>query len=439
MDDALKLLKMGGVVGGGGAGFPTAKKLEAQVETLIINGAECEPLLKSDQYLMEHRADDLVLGAGMLQKICGAKELVIALKAHYKKPLDALRAASERAGILARFHLLPTVYPVGDEQVTVFLATGKAIAPLALPNTVGCTVVSVSTAINALFALNGKGVTRRLVTVAGEARDPGLYDAPVGMRVLDVVEAAGGATVKGARLMLGGPMMGTLMPMDADPVVTKTTGGILVLPPEHPLVFNAEQSLEHMRNRAKAACIGCRTCTDLCPRYLQGQPLAPHRVMRAFSMNQTDPAALLCVECGICEWYACPMLLSPRRVQQQMKAVLRAQNARSDAALHPAQLEMRAFRQVPSARLAARLDVGKYDMPVPEHAHVLSSSEIRVPVKQHIGSPCSPCVAVGERVSAGQAIARAGDGLLGADVHASIDGVVTAIGEEITIRGRDGA
>lgn len=439
MNDALTLLKRGGVVGGGGAGFPTWKKLEGQVPRLLVNAAECEPLLKSDQYLMLTQADELIRGARLLQGICGANELLIALKAHYVPQIAALEAAIARAGTPVALVKMPTVYPAGDEQEVVYAATGEAIRPLSLPSSVGCVVVSVSTAINAARALDGVPVTRRLVTVAGEVARPGLYDVPVGMSVAAVVRSAGGATVPGARLMLGGPMMGTPVKPDADPVVAKTCGGILVLAPEHTLIRRAEQPLHQMKNRAKAACIQCRMCTDMCPRYLLGQPLAPHRVMRAFAMGQLEPAALLCVECGICEWYACPMGLSPRRVQAQMKPQLREQGAAPDRGSYPAQRAMHAYRQVPSARLMARLDVRRYDMPVPEHVTVLSADEVRVPLKQHIGAPCVPCVGVGDRVEAGQAVGRMADGALGADVHAPIGGVVVAVGAEVAIRGRDKA
>ena len=377
--------------------------------------------------------------ARLLQEICGAGELLIALKAHYKPQIAALEAAIARAGAKVSLLKMPTVYPAGDEHEVVYAATGEAIAPLSLPSSVDCAVVSVSTAINASRALDGAPVTRRLVTVVGAVARPGLYDAPVGMRVAAVVEAAGGATVPGARLMLGGPMMGATVKPDDDPVITKTCGGILVLPPEHTLIRRAEQPLHQMKNRSKAACIQCRMCTDMCPRYLLGQPLAPHRVMRAFAMGQLEPAALLCVECGICEWYACPMDLSPRRVQAQMKPQLREAGAVPDRASYPAQRAMHAYRQVPSARLMARLDVQRYDMPVPERAAVLSCGEVRVPLKQHIGAPCISCVAVGDRVEAGQPIGRMADGALGADIHAPIGGVVVSVGAEVAIRGRDEA
>jgi Na+-translocating ferredoxin:NAD+ oxidoreductase RnfC subunit len=178
---ALDLLQSGGAGGGGGAGFPTWKKLSAPAETLLINGAECEPLLQSDQYLMLHQAQRLVRAALALGEIVGAAGIVIALKDHYVSQRVAVENAALGSGVSIR--ALPTVYPVGDEQSVVFECTGRVVPPGGLPGSVGCTVVSVSTALNALATLEGVPVIRRLVTVAGEVSRPGLYEVPVGTPV----------------------------------------------------------------------------------------------------------------------------------------------------------------------------------------------------------------------------------------------------------------
>jgi Na+-translocating ferredoxin:NAD+ oxidoreductase RnfC subunit len=430
---ALYLLRSGGVVGGGGAGFPTWKKLSSPAETLIINGAECEPLLQSDQYLMLHQAQRLVGAALALGEVVSASNIVIALKDHYASQRAALESAAQ--GGRVAIHALPTVYPVGDEQSVVFECTGRAVPPGGLPGAVGCTVVSVSTALNALAALEGVPVTRRLLTVAGEVRRPGLYDVPVGMPVSEVIAAAGGMTAAGARVMLGGPMMGALQPVRAEPVVTKTCGGILVLPSEHLLVRFAMLEPESMRSRARSCCIQCRCCTDLCPRYLLGHPIFPHLTMRAFGMGAgPEPSAALCMECGVCELFACPMGLNPRRIQQLSKEALRALGQKVAFSLADGQREYRAWRQLPSDRLTQRLQLDEYVFSTPDAAVPLSARAVRVPLRQHIGAPATPMVRVGDRVRLGQEIGSMAEGQLGASVHASIAGVVTEVAEAITIR-----
>lgn len=425
----LDLLRQGGVVGGGGAGFPLWKKLAAPADTLLINGAECEPLLKSDQYLMRKYPDQLIEAASRLAAIVNAREAVICLKDHYRPQIAALNGALRDKALTppVRLHLLPTVYPIGDEQALLHSATGRTVPPGGLPGKVGCTVVSVSTALNALRALNGKPVTRRFVTVAGEVKRPGVYSAPIGMPVSLLLEQAGGPTISRYRLVLGGPMMGPLAAEDAENVVTKTLGGVLVLPAEHTLVRHAELTMEQARVRARSTCIQCRTCTDLCPRHLLGHPIYPHLTMRAFAAgDRLEPSAMLCMECGVCELYACPMGLNPRRVQQMHKAALRAQGEKPVFELKdpPALAEI---HQAPSGRVLARIDAARYDMPAPEEAIEATSPIVCIPVKQHIGAPAEPCVQVGSTVQRGDVIARMADGALGADVHASVCGTVERV------------
>ena len=425
----LDLLRHGGVVGGGGAGFPLWKKLAAPAEVLLINGAECEPLLKSDQYLMRKYPDQLIEAASRLAAIVSAKEAVICLKDHYGPQIAALKEALQGKALTppVRLHLLPTVYPIGDEQALLHSATGRTVPPGGLPGKVGCTVVSVSTALNALRALNGKPVTRRFVTVAGEVKRPGIYSAPIGMPVSLLLEQAGGPTISKYRLVLGGPMMGPLAAEGAENVVTKTLGGVLVLPAEHTLVRHAELTMEQARVRARSTCIQCRTCTDLCPRHLLGHPIYPHLTMRAFAAgDRLEPSAMLCMECGVCELYACPMGLNPRRVQQMHKAALRAQGEKPVFELKdpPALAEI---HQAPSGRVLARIDAARYDMPVPEEAIEAVSPIVCIPVKQHIGAPAEPCVQAGSTVQRGDVIARMADGALGADIHASVCGTVERV------------
>ena len=437
--NALECLKSGGVVGGGGAGFPLWKKLSAPAEQLLINGAECEPLLKSDQYLMRRYAKELAEAASRLAAAVNAREAVICVKDHYGPQIAALKEALSEKTFTppVRLRLLPTVYPIGDEQALVHSATGKTVPPGALPGAVGCTAVSVSTALNALRALNGKPVTQRFVTVVGEVRRPGVYRAPIGMPVKLLLEAAGGVTARDYRLILGGPMMGPLAEKNSENVVTKTLGGVLVLPADHTLVRHAELSMEQARVRARSVCIQCRTCTDLCPRHLLGHPIYPHLTMRAFAAgDRLEKSALLCMECGVCELYACPMGLNPRRIQQAQKAALRAKGEKPAFALKDAPA-LAEYHQAPSGRLLARIHAAQYDIPAPEEAVYVTAPFVCIPMKQHIGAPAVPCVKVGDTAMQGDVIGKMAEGALGADVHASICGTVERADENVVvIRGR---
>ena len=429
----LDQLREGGVVGGGGAGFPLWKKLAGKAEYLLINGAECEPLLKSDQFLMLKNPDELVKSASALAEIVEAKEAVICVKDHYAAQISALKAAIAMLPVNppVRIHELPTIYPIGDEQAVVRSATGRTVPPGGLPGEVGCCVTSVSTALNALRALDGKPVTRRYVTVAGEVKNPGVYKVPIGMPINTLLERAGGATVPEYKLILGGPMMGPQVNAENGNVVTKTTGGLLVVPADHPLIRRGELTMAQIKNRARSACIQCRTCTDLCPRYLSGHPIYPHLSMRALAYGDyVEKSAALCMECGVCELYACPMGLSPRRVQQQMKGQLRAQGVRNTFELKDAPA-LADLHHVPSSRMLNRIDLGQYDMPVPDTAVDVNTDLVCIPLRQHIGAPAQCVVRVGDHVTRGQVIGKMADAALGADVHASICGTVRQADENM--------
>lgn len=432
----LELLLHGGVVGGGGAGFPLWKKLSAPAEQLLINGAECEPLLKSDQYLMDRYAPQLTRSASRLAALVHAREAVICLKDHYTEQIAALRVSLDQDPDLSppvRLHLLPTVYPIGDEQALIHSATGKTVPPGKLPGAVGCTVVSVSTALNALRALEGRPVTQRFVTVAGEVSRPGVYRVPVGMPVSLLLESAGGVRIADPRLILGGPMMGPLAPKGGGSVVTKTLGGVLVLPGDHILIRHAELTMEQARVRARSACIQCRTCTDLCPRHLLGHPIYPHLTMRAFaSGDRLEPSAMLCMECGVCELYACPMGLNPRRIQQMQKAELRGGTERPSFSLREAPA-LAEYHQIPSGRILSRINAARYDIPVPREAVSVSADLVCIPLRQHIGAPAQACVSPGDQVQRGDVIGRMEEGALGADVHASICGRVERIENGVVV------
>ena len=208
-----------------------------------------------------------------------------------------------------------------------------------------------------------------------------------------------------------------------------------MLPEEHLLVRFARLEPEAMRSRARSCCIQCRCCTDLCPRYLLGHPIFPHLTMRAFGMGAgPEPSASLCMECGICELFACPMGLNPRRIQQLAKEELRTLGQKPAFSMADEQREVRLWRQLPSDRLAQRLQLDFYAFPTPDTAVPVSARMVRVPLRQHIGAPATPMVRVGDRVRAGQEIGSMAEGQLGASVHASIAGVVTEVAEAITIR-----
>ncbi len=419
-----------GVVGAGGAGFPAHIKLQAQVEIFLVNAAECEPMLKVDQQLMAQQPARLIRGVQYAMKATGAREGIIALKEKYR---DAIEALTPLLPSSIRLHILPDVYPAGDEVLTIWMATGRRVPPAALPVSVGVVVNNVQTVLNIARAVEQQyPVTRRTLTVNGAVARPLTVTVPVGMSLRDVLALAGGATVDDPGLINGGPMMGSLV-TSLDSPVTKTTGGLLVLPKNHPLIQRRMQDERTVLSVAKTVCEQCRLCTDLCPRHLIGHELSPHLLVRAVNYQQAATpqlllSALTCSECNVCESVACPVGISPMRINRMLKRELRAQNLRYEGPLNPAD-EMAKYRLVPVKRLITKLGLSDWYHDAPLTDVAPSTDKTTLLLRQHIGASAVPCVQKGERVVRGQCVADMPSGALGAPVHASIDGIVSDITE----------
>ncbi len=228
------LLRDGGVVGAGGAGFPTYVKLNKKADTIIMNCAECEPLLKLHRQLLEQKAQEIVEAFALIAQCVEAKEAVIGIKKAYHKTIEALQECLPAYPVI-RLALLDEVYPAGDEIVLIYDVTGKIVPPGGLPIECGVAVFNVETVYNAYRAVMlSEPVTDKLVSVVGEVEHPVTVRLPLGCSIEEAVRQAGNCTVKDPVYLIGGPMMGFLG-SGALPV-TKTTNAVLVLPKDHILV-----------------------------------------------------------------------------------------------------------------------------------------------------------------------------------------------------------
>ena len=430
-EEVRERVRTAGVVGAGGAGFPTHVKLQAQVEIFLINAAECEPMLKVDQQLMPQQAERMVRGVLYGMRATGATQGIIALKEKYHAAIDALTPILPPQ---IRLHILPDVYPAGDEVITIWLATGRRVPPAALPTSVGVVVNNVQTVLNIARAVEQNyPVTRRTLTVNGAVRHPLTVTVPLGMSLREVLALAGGATVDDPGFINGGPMMGGLI-TSLDSPVTKTTGGLLVLPKSHTLIARRMQDDKTVLTIARTVCEHCRLCTDLCPRHIIGHELSPHLLVRAVNyQNVSTPSTLLsaltCSECNVCESVACPVGISPMRVNRLLKAELRASGARYEGPLREAD-EMARYRLIPVKRLITKLGLNDWYQDAPLKALDVEPPQVVLPLRQHIGAPCVPFMKQGDRVTRGQCIADVPQGALGVPLHASIDGVISSVTDQ---------
>ena len=216
-------------------------------------------------------------------------------------------------------------------------------------------------------------------------------------------------------------------------MVTKTIGGLIVLPRDHPVVVRRSKTDQEKRRIGKSACDQCTFCTEMCPRYLLGYDIMPHKVMRTLGMSPSgaelfNPWAQFCCSCGICTLYACPEDLYPREACEDAKRDLRAAGVRVEQQrplqVHP----MKDARRIPVSQLRRRLKLDEYESEAPYDPTQVVPETVWVKLDQHVGKPATAVVNPGDGVEKGDTIGRVAESDLGVDIHASITGVV----EEVT-------
>ncbi|MCS6884961.1 MAG: 4Fe-4S dicluster domain-containing protein [Acidobacteriota bacterium] len=431
----VEAIRSAGVVGAGGAGFPAHVKAASKVEYVIANGAECEPLLHKDYELMVHFPAQVIRGLKLLMQSTGAERGIIGIKEKNSSAIEAIESAIDDPRI--RLHLLGDFYPSGDEYVLVYEATGRLIPPQGIPLDVDIVVNNVETMYNIARAAQGLPVVEKFITVTGAVSRPITFIAPVGMSYRDAIAAAGGATVSDFAVFVSGIMMGKLE-FNLDLPITKTCAGLIVLPRNHYLVSRYEQPTTAMHRIGKSACDQCSYCTELCPRYILGYDVQPHKVMRSLSFTATgddiwNQYAQLCCACGLCTLYACPESLYPKEACDKGKHDLRLKgikwSGKREVTPHP----MYEYRRTPLKMLVNKLGIADYERPTPFTVLEQLPRRVEIPLQQHIGAVAEPVVRVGDVVKSGDLIGEIPSGKLGARVHASIDGVVREVSDKIVI------
>ncbi len=420
-----------GIVGAGGGGFPTDVKLRSQAALVIANGAECEPLLHKDKELLWLAAEPMLEGLRLAMDRVGAREAVVGIKDKYEDVIAALRPKLPKEVMIAP---LPDSYPAGDEFLLVHQVTGRVIPPGGLPRDVEAVVLNVETLVNVGL---GRPVTHKYLTVAGAVKRPVTLRVPVGTPIAEAIAAAGGSTEPNVAVLIGGVMMARLAPSLEEPV-TKTTGGLVVLPATHPLVGRHAATPARIERIGRSACDQCRFCTELCPRYLLGHPIEPHRAMQSLGFAGSTDAmiagTLYCCECNLCSLFSCPEDLDPKAVCAAAKPRAREKalvyrGRPGDVRPHP----LAAQRRIPTHRLMAKLGLTGFRNVGPFEERPLAPRRVVLPLKQHAGEPARPVVRAGERVAAGDLVAAPAEGRLGARIHASIAGRVREVEGRIVI------
>ncbi len=432
-----EMIAQAGVVGAGGAGFPTHVKLAGKADTVVINAAECEPLLHKDKELILARGEEMIEGLAIGMQLTGAGRGIVGIKGKYKHVHESLRP---KLGKNMEIVPLDDAYPSGDEFILVYETLGRVIPPGGIPLAVGAVVMNVETAINVAAAVvAGQSVVKKYVSVAGAVEHPCTVCVPIGAPLSACLKPAGKIVIDDPCFVIGGVMMGRLE-TDLNGPVTKTTGGIIVLPRENVVVRRMSRSWKEVAKIGIAACDQCSFCTELCPRNLLGHPIEPHRAMRSLGFNLSKhadvPGTQFCCECNLCSMYSCPEDLDPKNVCAENKRRLLAEKKRYENPpfqQNRASLHMK-NRKAPTSRLIQKTGLTSYTNKGPLISEPLSVSEVAILLRQHIGAPCQPTVQPGDNVELGQPIAvrpiTDGKAALGADIHASIAGSVVSVDQD---------
>ncbi|MDN7134931.1 electron transport complex subunit RsxC [Pseudidiomarina terrestris] len=311
--ELLDTIRLAGVAGLGGAGFPTAQKLALQrpIDYLIINGVECEPYISADDRLMREHAETIIDGSEILLHLAGCDKGLIAIEDN--KP-EAIAVMKEALADHPHFSLrvVPTKYPSGGEKQLIQMLTGRQVPSRGLPIDIGLIMQNVGTAYAVSRAVrHGEALTERVVTVTGEAvAKPGNYWVRIGTPVAHVLHQAGfQATGEEQRVIMGGPMMGFTLP-DVDVPVVKITNCLLI-----PSVTELAPAQQEM------ACIRCGACSDVCPAELLPQQL--QWLAKAKDHDGLEQQNLFdCIECGACA-YVCPSEIPLVHYYRKAKAEIR--------------------------------------------------------------------------------------------------------------------
>lgn len=316
-------LRQSGIVGLGGAAFPSHIKLRADgssgVHTLVINGAECEPYITCDDMLMRERADEIVHGIEIAYHLLGAQQCLIGIEDNKPEAAEAMRVASAKSRVNMQVVVVPTVYPSGDARRLIRLVTGVEVPSHQRSTDVGIQCFNVATvlAIYRYFEF-GEPIVSRIVTVAGNVAQPGNFEVPLGSPVTALLEAAGGALPGTNDYIMGGPMMGFSLPSALVPV-TKATNCIIAGAPK---LFPAPPPA--------MPCIRCARCADACPVSLQPQEL--YWFAKADNFEKARDYNLFdCIECGCCT-YVCPSNIPLVQYYRYAKSEIIAQDRAKEAA-----------------------------------------------------------------------------------------------------------
>ncbi|MBN1233754.1 MAG: 4Fe-4S dicluster domain-containing protein [Candidatus Coatesbacteria bacterium] len=410
-----------GIVGCGGAGFPSHIKLMNEVKTFIINAVECEPLLWTDKYLALNHYEEIINGIDYVIRLKKPEKTILCIKDKFYEYFTELIKRLDNIEVMR----MKDYYPAGDELIIINEALGLTISPGKIPKDYGILVNNIETLFHlGNAASKNRKMTRKYLTVTTKTKSY-IVSTPIGTRFRDVLAKLDIKLKENEILIENGLMTGNSISEDS--FINSTTKALIVYNPTR--VYNEIVSFSPSRQQRRnfTACIQCSRCTDLCPRYLIGHPLKPHRIMRCMMNDEKkaiDFGLFLCSDCGLCEIYACPMGIAPRQIIRKLKNELENKGTLHENLL---KTNTRKFRLVSSKSLYKRLAVTSKK---PDSNEVCINPET---VRLQIKSKGSLLVSNDEKVTEGQPLWKP-DNTFNVWINATISGKIKIDSEGIIIK-----
>lgn len=404
------------------------ERLLQPASILIINCAECEPLNRRDSLLLAHFAREICKTGSIISEALGVSEFFIGINESREKAVRCVQSeidAFPNAGVI----LLKDLYPEGDEIELVFDCLGILVSPGKKPIDYGIIVMGIETVLRFYQAIFNKApVTSSFLSIIGEVETPVCCNVPFGTNIMELLEQKVRITADHPAILVGGVLFNRLT--NGYEPVTENTGCILILEESHPLVQRMKVPLNIKLKRAMASCSQCESCTRLCPRYLLGYPVEPHKLMRAVSNSVTaelEPFlnSRFCSSCGLCEYSSCPQGLSPVSMMFEFKKKLQITKELPVSEHQIAVRDERIDRRISGKKFSQKLGLSRYEKEIRLETNPFHPSKVKLALDRNrevrfIAEPQ-------EVVSCGQQIAFTIADSKSFPVFATVNGVISEI------------
>lgn len=406
--------------------------MDKNIHTIILNCAQCEPLIHTSRLLVEKYTREIIRTFAKIGKNFESENIIVAIGKADKDTIELLEdIVSDHPSV--KLKVFDGAYPAGDEYVLTYELTGQVISADSSPIEEGIAIFDVESVYNMYMELE-KGIhaSHKWVSVLGEVESPVTLRVPIGMKAEDVVKKAGRITCDNPVYLIGGPVSGK--PGTKYTRINNTTDAIIILPEDHQVICSKKTNSSVELKRAFSSCCNCMRCTELCPRNLLGHPVDPHGFIRAAScsaMENTDKFlnTMFCSSCGLCEMYSCVQGISLKNIMTEYKEGLIENGITKYHTDLNKISDDRKYRKISIKRLTSHLALTRYDKLTSLKEISWPGKNVKLCLTDNKDCPAKAVVKLNDSVTEGQIIAVFDDENK-FPIYSGISGVVTEVTEE---------